>query len=62
MNPNQIKLKVNETPEKDEKITINFKLFNVEEFANDANLDTKTSNLDTKVPEVIGRISYFEKE
>ena len=52
---NHLKLKVNDTYEKDEKITTNFGAVNDEDVLNKAHLDTKSSKLE-------GQVSYIEKD
>ena len=55
MNINQLKLKVNDTYEKDEKVTTIFEPRNNEDVVSEACLDGNLSNLD-------GHLSFSEKE
>ena len=55
MNPNQLKLKVNDIYEKDEELTTKFEPSIVEDVINKAYLDTKLSNIK-------GQLSLLEKD
>ena len=54
MNPNQLKLKVNVTNKKDEKITTNFEPTNIDGVL-------KRTYLDKKLSKSEGHLSYKEK-
>ena len=53
-NPNQLKLKVNDTYNRDEKITTNFEPIDDKDIINKAHLDEKRSKIE-------GQISYSER-
>ena len=55
MNDNQLKLKVNDTSEQDQTITIKLKRSNLEDVVNKTYLDTKLKKLDS-------HMSYIGKE